>query len=184
MKYSLLDNRKVWAYKISISCAQRKVFVSDNFNPPHMSASSSELSPQSSLPSQTHVCSLHNVLLQMNSSARQKKAPEITSVSCQDLWITLCTKKNIAASETSALKYVDSWSAPVFFASWIISRTLVAVFLVTVVHAVKHVIAAPAPRDAVSAVQTKELILPALLHAANLPGKNSSYLWNATSVPR
>lgn len=42
---------------------------------PHMPASSSELSPQSSLPSQTHVCSLHKVLLQMNSSARQKKAP-------------------------------------------------------------------------------------------------------------
>lgn len=45
---------------------------------PHMLASSSELSPQSSLPSQTHVWSLHKVLLQMNSSARQKNAPAVT----------------------------------------------------------------------------------------------------------
>lgn len=49
--------------------------------------------------------------------------------------------------------------------------TLTAVFLITVVHAVKHVIAAPTPRDTVSTIQTKELILPALLHTANLSAK-------------
>lgn len=46
--------------------------------------------------------------------------------------------------------------------------TLAAVFLITVVHAVQHIIAAPAPRDAVSAIQAEELVLPALLHTANL----------------
>lgn len=59
------------------SSASKEILVSDNLNPPHMSASSSELSPQSSLPSHTHVWSLHKVLLQMNSSARQKKAAAI-----------------------------------------------------------------------------------------------------------
>ena len=69
--------------------------VSDNFNPPHMSESSSELSPQSSLPSHTHVWSLHNVLLQINSSARQKKAPAITQIISQDFSFELrnCYKK-------------------------------------------------------------------------------------------
>lgn len=84
MKYSLLENRKIVVYKICISCLQRKSILSDSFNPPHMSLSSSELSPQSSLPSHTHVWSLHKVLLQMNSSARQKKAPAITQISSQD----------------------------------------------------------------------------------------------------
>ena len=45
-----------------------------------MSGLSSELSPQSSSPSHTHACSLHSVLLQMNSSGRQKKAPGIAHV--------------------------------------------------------------------------------------------------------
>lgn len=49
--------------------------------------------------------------------------------------------------------------------------TLAAVLLITVVHAVEHVIATPAPRDAVSTIQTKELIFPALLHTANLQAK-------------
>lgn len=47
-------------------------------------------------------------------------------------------------------------------------RTLAAVFLVAVVHAVQHVIAAPAPRDAVGTIQTQKLIFSALLHTANL----------------
>lgn len=69
--------------------------VSDNFNPPHMSESSSELSPQSSLPSHTHVWSLHKVLLQMNSSARQKKAPTITQINSKDFSVELrnCYKR-------------------------------------------------------------------------------------------
>lgn len=72
---------RAWVIKYPSAAFRRrktnkKKAVSDSVNPPHMSASSSELSPQSSLPSQTHVCSLHSVLLQMNSSARQKKAPE------------------------------------------------------------------------------------------------------------
>lgn len=46
--------------------------------------------------------------------------------------------------------------------------TLAAVFLITVVHAVQHVITAPAPRDTVSTIQAEELVLPALLHTANL----------------
>lgn len=49
--------------------------------------------------------------------------------------------------------------------------TLAAVFLITVVHAVQHIIAAPASRDTVSTVQTKKLILSALLHTANLSAK-------------
>lgn len=80
MKYSLLGNRKVVAYKIFINCLQKKALWEYNINPPHMSMSSSELSPQSSLPSHTHMWSLHKVLLQMNSSARQKKAPAITQI--------------------------------------------------------------------------------------------------------
>ena len=36
------------------------------------------------------------------------------------------------------------------------------------VHAVEDVVAVPAPRDAVGAVQTQELVLSALLHAAGL----------------
>lgn len=58
----------------------------DNVNPPHISMSSSELSPQSSLPSHTHVWSLHKVLLQMNSSARQKKAPAIPQTGPRDFY--------------------------------------------------------------------------------------------------
>lgn len=50
--------------------------------------------------------------------------------------------------------------------------TLAAVFLVTVVHAVQRVIAAPASRDTVSTIQTEKLIFSALLHTANLPAKN------------
>lgn len=76
MKYSLLGKRQVVPYKICINKPSEW-----QFNPPHMSTSSSELSPQSSLPSHTHVWSLHKVLLQMNSSARQKKAPAITKIS-------------------------------------------------------------------------------------------------------
>lgn len=49
--------------------------------------------------------------------------------------------------------------------------TLAAVFLITVVHAVQHVVAAPTPGDAVSTIKTKELIFSALLHTANLSAK-------------
>lgn len=80
--------------------------VSDNFNPPHMSESSSELSPQSSLPSHTHVWSLHNVLLQMNSSARQKKAPAITQIISKDFSVELrnCYRKfKVRANVTEQL---------------------------------------------------------------------------------
>lgn len=49
--------------------------------------------------------------------------------------------------------------------------TLAAVFLITVVHAVQHVIAAPAPRDAVGTIQAEKLIFSALLHTANLSAK-------------
>lgn len=52
---------------------------------PHNSTSSSELSPQSSSPSHTQECSLQRVLLQRNSSGRQKNAPVITTV-CQFLY--------------------------------------------------------------------------------------------------
>lgn len=55
--------------------------------------------------------------------------------------------------------------------------TLAAVFLITVVHAVQHVIAAPAPGDTVSAIQTEKLIFSALLHTANLPAKNHRKSW-------
>lgn len=78
--------REVAAYKIFINYLQRTTLRETNLNPPHISMSSSELSPQSSLPSHTHVWSLHKVLLQMNSSARQKKAPAITRTSCQDFY--------------------------------------------------------------------------------------------------
>lgn len=67
--------REKEAHEIFIACLQRKALWPMVSALPHMSASSSELSPQSSLPSQTHVWSLHKVLLQMNSSGRQKKAP-------------------------------------------------------------------------------------------------------------
>lgn len=61
--------------------------------------------------------------------------------------------------------------------------TLAAVFLITVVHAVKHVITAPAPRDTVSTIQTQKLIFSALLHTANLSpnthGKSSKLvMWS------
>lgn len=52
--------------------------------------------------------------------------------------------------------------------------TLAAVFLVTVVHAVKNIVAAPTPRDAVCSVQTEELVLPTLFHAANLSGREGT----------
>lgn len=52
--------------------------------------------------------------------------------------------------------------------------TLAAVFLVAVVHAVEDLVAAPAPRDAVRSVQTQELVLPALLHAADLAGQEAA----------
>lgn len=52
--------------------------------------------------------------------------------------------------------------------------TLAAVFLVAVVHAVEDLVAAPAPRDAVGSVQTQELVLPALLHAADLAGQEAA----------
>jgi len=42
---------------------------------PHMCESSSELSPQSSSPSQSQTSSLHSVLLQTNSSERQATDP-------------------------------------------------------------------------------------------------------------
>lgn len=66
----MLKNKCKNTYKAIILKGPRDV--------PHMSMSSSELSPQSSLPSHTHVWSLHKVLLQMNSSALQKNAPAIT----------------------------------------------------------------------------------------------------------
>lgn len=49
--------------------------------------------------------------------------------------------------------------------------TMAAVFLVAVVHAVEDLVTAPTPRDAVRSVQTQELVLPALLHAADLAGQ-------------
>lgn len=49
--------------------------------------------------------------------------------------------------------------------------TLAAIFLITVIHAVKHVITAPASWDAVGTIQAQELILPALLHTADLSAK-------------
>lgn len=52
--------------------------------------------------------------------------------------------------------------------------TLAAVLLVAVVHAVEDLVAAPTPRDAVSSVQTQELVLPALLHAADLAGQEAA----------
>lgn len=52
--------------------------------------------------------------------------------------------------------------------------TLAAVLLVAVVHAVEDLVAAPAPRDAVRSVQTQELVLPALLHAADLAGQEAA----------
>lgn len=52
--------------------------------------------------------------------------------------------------------------------------TLAAVFLVAVVHAVEDLVAAPTPRDAVGSVQTQELVLPALLHAADLAGQEAA----------
>lgn len=52
--------------------------------------------------------------------------------------------------------------------------TLAAVFLVAVVHAVEDLVAAPTPRDAVGPVQTQELVLPALLHAADLAGQEAA----------
>lgn len=55
---------------------------------------------------------------------------------------------------------------------------MVAVLLVAVVHAVQDVVAAPAPRDAVRSVQAQELVLAALLHAADLSGR-----WTATTSP-
>lgn len=48
---------------------------------------------------------------------------------------------------------------------------MAAVFLVAVVHAVEDLVAAPTPRDAVRSVQTQELVLPALLHTADLAGQ-------------
>lgn len=51
--------------------------------------------------------------------------------------------------------------------------TLAAVFFIAVVHAVKHIITAPTPRDTVSTIQTKELVFPALLHTANLPANEN-----------
>lgn len=49
--------------------------------------------------------------------------------------------------------------------------TLAAVFFIAVVHAVQHVVAAPAPRDAVGPIQTQELVFSALLHTADLLAK-------------
>lgn len=62
--------------------------------------------------------------------------------------------------------------------------TLAAVFLVTVVHAVEDVVAAPAPRDAVRSVQTEELVLPALLHAADLAGQGAAGVRASQPSPR
>lgn len=76
--WSMKRKKGGWTYKIFIVCLQRKASWATVSAVPHMLASSSELSPQSSLPSQTHVWSLHKVLLQMNSSARQKNAPAVT----------------------------------------------------------------------------------------------------------
>lgn len=45
---------------------------------------------------------------------------------------------------------------------------MVTVFLITVVHAVKHIVTAPSFRDAVSMVPAEKLILPALFHTVHL----------------
>lgn len=52
-----------------------------------------------------------------------------------------------------------------------LTPTLAAVFFIAVVHAVQHVVAAPAPRDAVGPIQTQELVFSALLHTADLLAK-------------
>lgn len=45
---------------------------------------------------------------------------------------------------------------------------MVTVFLITVIHTVKHVITAPSFRDTVSMVPAKELVLSALFHTVHL----------------
>lgn len=55
-----------------------------------------------------------------------------------------------------------------------LTPTLAAVFFIAVVHAVQHVVAAPAPRDAVGPIQTQELVFSALLHTADLLAKTQA----------
>lgn len=56
-----------------------------------------------------------------------------------------------------------------------LTPTLAAVFFIAVVHAVQHVVAAPAPRDAVGPIQTQELVFSALLHTADLLAKTQAF---------
>lgn len=56
-----------------------------------------------------------------------------------------------------------------------LTPTLAAVFFIAVVHAVQHVVAAPAPRDAVGPIQTQELVFSALLHTADLLAKMQAF---------
>lgn len=105
-----------------------------------------------------------NLLLFLSLLPSQSRLP----LCCFGPFIIKCCA---AAQINSLFSYTNETFLP---SDITLTPTLAAVFFIAVVHAVQHVVAAPAPRDAVGPIQTQELVFSALLHTADLLAKTQA----------